>query len=216
MLREHPAIVPYEEAIRSDDEVLRLRAHALRAVVAIVPASVARFVRVTRRQTMEPAVSLDTGRSLRGELDPFAPVSMANAAATVVTAEHLAVMYLRSAGTVVAAIALARSIADERFTKDDVLALRRIQPLIELAYLCGVEPRTESARELLLQRGLTVREADVAELVGRGASNAEIARSLHVSEATVKTHLMRIYVKAGVSSRTRLALLLSRRTVTHD
>src|SRR5919204_6354214 len=92
MLRERPAVVPYEEAIRSHDQVLRLRAHALGAVVAIVPASVARFIRVTRRQTMEPAVSIDSGRSLRGELDPFAPVSMANAAATVVTAEHLPVM----------------------------------------------------------------------------------------------------------------------------
>jgi DNA-binding NarL/FixJ family response regulator len=210
---EHPAIVPYEEAIRSDDEVLRLRAHALGAVVAIVPAGVARFVRVTRRQTMEPAVSLETGRSLRGGLDPS--VRILNTHATVVTVEHLATMYLRSAGTIVAAIALARSIEDEPFTKDDVVTLRRIHPLIELSYRCGVEPRTESARGLLLRRGLTLREADVAELVGRGATNAEIARSLHVTEATVKTHLMRIYVKAGVSSRTQLALLLSRRAVVH-
>ena len=39
-------------------------------------------------------------------------------------------------------------------------------------------------------------------LVARGLSNAEIGRELHISEATVKTHLLRTFPKLGVSDRT--------------
>lgn len=39
-------------------------------------------------------------------------------------------------------------------------------------------------------------------LVARGESNKEIARHLHISEATVKSHLIRIFGKLGVADRT--------------
>ena len=48
---------------------------------------------------------------------------------------------------------------------------------------------------------LTPREADVLRLIAAGQSNREIARSLFVSEATVKTHVNRIFAKT--SSRDR-------------
>jgi DNA-binding CsgD family transcriptional regulator len=54
--------------------------------------------------------------------------------------------------------------------------------------------------------GLSARERDVYELLCRGLSNAEIARRLFISEATVKVHARRIYDKVGVRSRTALAL----------
>ena len=49
---------------------------------------------------------------------------------------------------------------------------------------------------------LTVRETEVLAAVSRGASNGEAARELYISEATIKTHLLRIFAKLGVNDRT--------------
>jgi DNA-binding NarL/FixJ family response regulator len=49
---------------------------------------------------------------------------------------------------------------------------------------------------------LSQRELEVLALVARGASNKEAARSLHISEATIKSHLLRIFSKLGVEDRT--------------
>ncbi len=49
---------------------------------------------------------------------------------------------------------------------------------------------------------LTPREAQLLELLAGGLSNRAIARRMFISEATVKTHLVHIYGKLGVDSRT--------------
>jgi len=49
---------------------------------------------------------------------------------------------------------------------------------------------------------LSARETEVLGLVSRGLTNAQIGRVLFVSEATVKTHLMRACAKLGVTGRT--------------
>jgi DNA-binding NarL/FixJ family response regulator len=49
---------------------------------------------------------------------------------------------------------------------------------------------------------LSARETEVLALVARGLSNAEIGSALHISEATVKTHLLRSFTKLNVSDRT--------------
>jgi len=49
---------------------------------------------------------------------------------------------------------------------------------------------------------LTPREVEVIELVGSGLTNADIGRRLFISEATVKTHLLRVFAKLGVDDRT--------------
>ncbi|WP_433200271.1 response regulator [Dactylosporangium sp. CS-047395] len=48
---------------------------------------------------------------------------------------------------------------------------------------------------------LPAREADVLVLVGRGLSNAEIARSLHIGPATVKTYISRLFSNVGATTR---------------
>jgi DNA-binding NarL/FixJ family response regulator len=49
---------------------------------------------------------------------------------------------------------------------------------------------------------LSQRELEVLAFVARGASNKEAARRLHISEATIKSHLLRIFRKLGVEDRT--------------
>jgi LuxR family maltose regulon positive regulatory protein len=50
--------------------------------------------------------------------------------------------------------------------------------------------------------GLTERQIDVLRLVAQGLSNAEVARSLDVSERTVHAHLRALYVRIGARNRT--------------
>jgi|SRR3954464_1454827 DNA-binding NarL/FixJ family response regulator len=62
---------------------------------------------------------------------------------------------------------------------------------------------------------LTPREVQVLGLVARGLSNSEIGRQLYIGEATVKTHLLRTFVKLGVSDRTAaVTVALSRGILT--
>lgn len=49
---------------------------------------------------------------------------------------------------------------------------------------------------------LSAREAQVLRLVAQGRTNAEIGRELFISEATVKTHLLRVFSKLDVADRT--------------
>jgi DNA-binding NarL/FixJ family response regulator len=52
------------------------------------------------------------------------------------------------------------------------------------------------------EENLTAREIEVLELVSKGNSNKQVARSLHISTATVKTHLIHIFDKLAVKDRT--------------
>ncbi len=55
--------------------------------------------------------------------------------------------------------------------------------------------RTRPVRPAALPDGLTEREAEVLGLIAQGCTNAEIARRLFVTEATVKTHVNHIFAK---------------------
>ncbi|MCW2761711.1 MAG: two component transcriptional regulator, LuxR family [Marmoricola sp.] len=66
--------------------------------------------------------------------------------------------------------------------------------------------RQRSATQRLAR--LTVREREVAFAVGSGASNAEVASSLFMSEATVKAHVSRLLAKLDVANRVHIAILV--------
>ena len=65
-------------------------------------------------------------------------------------------------------------------------------------------------RRVAAQRlaALTDREREVADAIGSGASNAEVAASLFMSEATVKSHVSRLFTKLDVANRVQIAILV--------
>ena len=64
---------------------------------------------------------------------------------------------------------------------------------------------------------LSAREIEVLQLVATGHSNKQIGQLLHISEATVKTHLIHIYGKLGVNDRTAaVTVALDRRILRID
>lgn len=68
-------------------------------------------------------------------------------------------------------------------------------------------PNTTSVASTDALEELTEREREVMIAVAQGLSNAEIAESLHMSVATVKTHVSRILTKTYTRDRTQLVVL---------
>jgi DNA-binding NarL/FixJ family response regulator len=90
-------------------------------------------------------------------------------------------------------IAAARSVASGGAWFDPAVTPRLLR-----AYRTSVV-RGERARQRIDQ--LTERESDVLRRMARGATNAEIAEALHLSEATIKTHVGNIFTKLDVRDR---------------
>jgi DNA-binding NarL/FixJ family response regulator len=65
--------------------------------------------------------------------------------------------------------------------------------------------RQRQARERIT--ALTDREREVLAAVGRGLSNADIGKTLFMSEATVKAHVSRVLVKLDATNRVQVAIL---------
>ncbi|WP_327087011.1 response regulator transcription factor [Nonomuraea sp. NBC_01738] len=94
---------------------------------------------------------------------------------------------------------------------DDLVAAVRSAMRGETVLSPSVATRLVSRMRAPAAESLTPREAQVLALVGRGLTNAEVGRELFISETTVKTHLLRIFGKLGVSDRTAAVTTALRR-----
>ncbi|OJB17644.1 helix-turn-helix transcriptional regulator [Burkholderia ubonensis] len=117
-------------------------------------------------------------------------------------------IWLRDAGVTVGAFSLLRfGAAGEgvagRFALGEIDALARLQPVAEAALSPLLRAR-RGIHRIGCEERLTYREEQIARLVRDGRSNKEIARDLALGQPTIKTHLMRMYRKLGVSNRTEL------------
>ena len=121
---------------------------------------------------------------------------------------------------VLSALSDARSMREAIEAGADGFVLKTDPPTATLAAIrqvaAGQMVFPQGARRWL-QRGdeaeqLSDREAAVLELLAEGRSNAAIARSLRMSENTVKFHLRNLYSKLGVANRTEAAARYHRRS----
>jgi DNA-binding NarL/FixJ family response regulator len=89
-----------------------------------------------------------------------------------------------------------------------------LDPVVYARIAAMAIARAEAGGGDALPDGLTVREAEVLAQVGRGLSNTEIAATLFVSEATVKTHINRIFAKTQSRDRAQAVAYAHRHGLT--
>ncbi|SHN44319.1 response regulator transcription factor [Cryptosporangium aurantiacum] len=89
---------------------------------------------------------------------------------------------------------------------DAMLSPSITKQLIEHVADPGAGARQQDARTRLAR--LTAREREVAQAVGRGRSNAEIAADLRMSVPTVKAHVSRLLTKLDATNRVQIALVV--------
>jgi DNA-binding CsgD family transcriptional regulator len=88
-----------------------------------------------------------------------------------------------------------------RHLNDEVAARRLDRRAVEAVLLAAGQPRRSGRLVGAWPAGLTDREVDVLRAITRGLANKQIARELHVSPATVHTHVINLYGKIGVNTR---------------
>jgi ATP/maltotriose-dependent transcriptional regulator MalT len=84
--------------------------------------------------------------------------------------------------------------------------LREALSVIDAQPHTSLSTRTVALEQALETAGLTMRERDVLGLLSEGRTNREIARSLFLSESTVKVHVRNVLRKIGARTRTEAAI----------
>ncbi len=167
--------------------------------------------------------------STYGSLDPLNPARFEDKDLTVVTLDsqmpahllkqtlyyqefmqpnqhrHVADMFFRQDGNIVAVLSMLRHESLGPFTHDELQLLKKLQPFMEFSLNAVYLSKRNGERQAISNKyQLTSRELDVLELVVSGATNKAIAAHLGLGLATVKTHLHHIFQKAEVSVRSEL------------
>jgi DNA-binding CsgD family transcriptional regulator len=88
-----------------------------------------------------------------------------------------------------------------RELRDEVAAARLDARAVDAVLLAAGQPRPTGRSSRTWPAGLTDREVEVLRAVARGLANKQIARELHVSQATVHTHVINLYSKIAVNTR---------------
>ncbi|MBB4664231.1 helix-turn-helix domain-containing protein [Conexibacter arvalis] len=161
--------------------------HALRDLDPLAPAALSASGRGTA--TLDDVGGLPLAVARRPELAAaYRRIGVVNDARLLVRAE----------GRLVGGITLWRSLRSRGWTPRQLAVLDALQPLVEHAY---VEATSDVLGENRLVAALTAREREVARMIADGATNAEIARALHVGIETVKSHTRKILLKLGARTR---------------
>ncbi|MFB8270435.1 response regulator [Streptomyces sp. NPDC055955] len=100
---------------------------------------------------------------------------------------------------------------------DDILAAIRVVAAGDALIAPGItrrliadfvgRPEPSPARAPRAVEGITEREREVLTLVGLGRSNSEIADELHITVATTKSHVARLFTKLGARDRVQLVII---------
>ncbi|QOR72203.1 response regulator transcription factor [Ruania alkalisoli] len=120
---------------------------------------------------------------------------------------------LKNAGPVLLAEAVHAAARGDAMI-DPSVTVRLIEAFAGSSPLAG---RSAAVSDLKSPRvPLTAREEDVLEAVARGQANTEIARDLHISLSTVKTHIASLMTKLDVRNRVELAIWAAERARTQS
>jgi DNA-binding NarL/FixJ family response regulator len=95
---------------------------------------------------------------------------------------------------------------------DAVLAPSTTSRLLELVLPTLPDPGRRAAAESVL----TERELEIVRLVAQGLGNAEVARAVHLAEATVKTHIGRVLTKLALRDRVQIVIWAYRNGLASD
>ncbi|WBC14255.1 response regulator transcription factor [Micromonospora sp. WMMA1998] len=103
-------------------------------------------------------------------------------------------------------VAAVRRVAAGEATLSPAVTRKLIAHVTAAAPMPGPDPERDRAVRLL--DGLSEREREVALLLGRGRTNAEISAELFMSVATVKAYVSRLLTKLDLNNRVQVALLV--------
>lgn len=115
-------------------------------------------------------------------------------------------IFLRSDAGIIVGCSLLRHGDTASFSEEDLTKALALKTLGDFA-LSQTFPRHQASVDIITQRfqALTPREAMLVQLVAAGLNNKQLCRELNISLATVKTHLLNVFRKMEVASRTELA-----------